>query len=164
MTGDQVILSALEFGGVSLNEENMIRDSNAIRLMYALDRSTKEKKEMALKWEQMCLDTLSKINLNGTKISKLLSRSVEDEIGRTGEISLPLIFIMAPIMLLFSSVSCLSTDSLSSKPWMGIANCASPFLATVSAFGLLCYCKADYAAANVMIFFLILGLYNRRKV
>ncbi|XP_023229411.1 patched domain-containing protein 3-like [Centruroides sculpturatus] len=158
MTGDQVILSALEFGGVSLNEENMIRDSNAIRLMYALDRSTKEKKEMALKWEQMCLDTLSKINLNGTKISKLLSRSVEDEIGRTGEISLPLIFIMAPIMLLFSSVSCLSTDSLSSKPWMGIANCASPFLATVSAFGLLCYCKADYAAANVMIFFLILGV------
>ncbi|XP_023229399.1 patched domain-containing protein 3-like isoform X2 [Centruroides sculpturatus] len=158
ITRNQVIVSASEFGGVTLNEENMIRDANAIRLIYATDRSTKEKKEMALKWEQMCLETLSKINLNSTKISKILSRSSDDEISRVGEGALSLILIIGPIMLLFSAVSCLSTDSLISKPWLGIAGCASPVIATVAAFGFLCYCKVDYAAINVMVFFLILGV------
>ncbi|XP_067131617.1 patched domain-containing protein 3-like [Centruroides vittatus] len=52
----------------------------------------------------------------------------------------------------------MSTDSLSSKPWLGIAGCTSPVLATIAAFGLLCHCKVDYASANVMIFFLVLGV------
>ncbi|XP_067131620.1 patched domain-containing protein 3-like [Centruroides vittatus] len=158
VTGDQVILSALEFGGVTLGEENMIRDSNAIGLNYALDRTTKENKEMALKWEQMCLEILSKIHFNNTKISKILSQSLNDEINQIGENCLFLVLVIGPIMLLFSVVSCLSTDSLSSKPLLGIAGCASPFLATVAAFGILCYCKMDYASANFMIIFLILGV------
>ncbi|XP_067131621.1 patched domain-containing protein 1-like [Centruroides vittatus] len=134
---DKVVVSAVEFGGVTLDKENMVRDSNAIRLIYAMDHTTKEKKEMALKWEQTCLETLSKINFNSTKISKILGRSVDDEINRVGKSALPLILIIGPIMLLFSAISCLSTDSLSSKPWMDIAGCASPVIATVAAFGVL---------------------------
>ncbi|XP_067131705.1 patched domain-containing protein 3-like [Centruroides vittatus] len=123
-----------------------------------MDRTTKEKKQMALKWEEMCLETLSKIHFNNTKISKILSQSVNDESNRIGEEALPLVIIVAPIMLVFSAVSCMSIDSLSSKPLLGIAGCASPFLATVAAFGVLCYCKMDYASLNVIIVFLILGV------
>ncbi|XP_067131615.1 patched domain-containing protein 3-like [Centruroides vittatus] len=155
---DTLILSAVQFGGVTLNKENVIRDSNAIRLVYGLDHTTEEKKQMALKWEQTCLQTLSNIHLNNIKISKIFSQSVHNEINRIGEGALPLILIVAPIMLTFSAVSCLSTDSLSSKPWLGIAGCVSPFLATVAAFGLLCYCRIDYASINVMIVFLISGI------
>ncbi|XP_023229391.1 patched domain-containing protein 3-like [Centruroides sculpturatus] len=158
ITGDQVILSALEFGGVTLGEEDMIRDSNAIGLNYALDRTTKEKKEMALKWEQTCLEILSKIHLNNTKFFKILSQSLNDEINEIGESCLFLVLVIGPIMLLFSAISCLSTDAVRSKPWMGIAGCASPFLATVAAFGILCYSKMDYASPNFMIIFLILGV------
>ncbi|XP_067131614.1 patched domain-containing protein 3-like [Centruroides vittatus] len=155
---DTLVLSALDFGGVILNEKNVIRDFNAIRLVYKLDHSTKEKKQVALKWEQMCLEILSNIKLNNSKISKMFSHSVHNEINRIGEGALPLILIVAPIMLTFSAVSCLSTDFLSSKPWLGIAGCLSPFLATVAAFGLLCYCRIDYASINVIIFFLISGI------
>ncbi|XP_067131613.1 patched domain-containing protein 3-like [Centruroides vittatus] len=158
VTRDRIILSALEFGGVKVDEESMIRDSNAIRLIYLMDRTTKEKKQMALKWEQMCLETLSNINFNNTKISKVLSHSVDDEINRIGNDALPLVIIIAPIMMLFSAVSCLSTDSLNSKPWLGIAGCISPFLATVAAFGLLCYCKISYSSLNLTILFLTLGV------
>ncbi|XP_023229419.1 patched domain-containing protein 1-like [Centruroides sculpturatus] len=155
---DTLIMSAVEFGGVTLNEKNMIRDSKAIRLVYALDRTTKEKTQMALKWEQTCLDALSNIKLNNIKISKMFSHSVNNEINRIGESGLPLILIIAPIMLVFSAVSCMSTDSLSSKPWLGIAGCVSPSLATVAAFGLLCYCRIDYTSTNVLILFLISGI------
>ncbi|XP_023229394.1 patched domain-containing protein 3-like isoform X2 [Centruroides sculpturatus] len=158
LTRDKVIVSALEFGGVTVDEQNMIRDANAIRLLYLMDRTTKEKKQMALIWEQMCLETLSKIQFNNSKISKILSQSVNDESNRIGEETLPLVIIVAPIMLLFSAVSCMSTDSLSSKPWLGLAGCASPFLATIAAFGVLCYCKTDYISLNVIIVFLILGV------
>ncbi|XP_023229392.1 patched domain-containing protein 3-like [Centruroides sculpturatus] len=155
---DRLILSAFEFGGVTLNEKNMIRDSSAIRLFYGLDHTTKEKKQMALKWEQMCLEALSNIKFNNIKISKMFSHSINNEINRIGESALPLILIIAPIMLVFSAVSCLSTDSLSSKPWLGIAGCASPFLTTAAAFGLLCYCKMDYTSINVIILLLISGI------
>ncbi|XP_067131616.1 patched domain-containing protein 3-like [Centruroides vittatus] len=106
---DTIILSAFQFGGVTLNEKSLIRDSYAIRLGYVMDRTTKEKKQMALKWEK--------------------------------------------------SVSCLSTDAVTSKPWLGIAGCVSPFLATVAAFGLLCYCKMDYSSLNVVIFFLVSAIH-----
>ncbi|XP_023226004.1 patched domain-containing protein 3-like [Centruroides sculpturatus] len=66
--------------------------------------------------------------------------------------------IAAPILLIFSAVSCLSTDALRSKPWLGIAGCVSPFLATIAAFGLLIYCKMEYSAGNVTIIFLMFGI------
>ncbi|XP_023229415.1 patched domain-containing protein 3-like isoform X2 [Centruroides sculpturatus] len=158
VTRGRIILSAFEFGEVKVNEESMIRDSNAIRLVYVMDRTTKEKKQMALKWEQTCLEILSSINLNNTKISKILSHSINDEINRIGAEALPLVFIVAPIVMIFSAVSSFSTDNLSSKSWLGIAGCVSPFLATVAAFGLLCYCKISYISLNMTILFLTLGI------
>ncbi|XP_067131611.1 patched domain-containing protein 1-like [Centruroides vittatus] len=152
------MLSVFQFGGVTVDGENMIRDSKAIRLGYMMDHTTEEKKQMALKWEQMCLETLENIHFKNIKISKFLSHGVDEEVNRIGESLFFLAIIIAPIMLLFSAISFLSTDAVSSKPWLGIAGGVSPFLATVAAFGLLCYCKVDYILLNITILFLMLDM------
>ncbi|XP_067131608.1 patched domain-containing protein 3-like [Centruroides vittatus] len=157
-TGGKLIISGFEFGGVTVNEDNTIRDSKAIRLYYPLDHATEETKKMALMWENTLLETLSKIHINNIEIYKFISQSVNDEINRNGENVLFIIVIAGPIMLIFSAVSCLSTDALHSKLWLGIAGCVSPFLATIAAFGLLTYCKMEYVTLNVMIIFLMLGI------
>ncbi|XP_067131609.1 patched domain-containing protein 3-like [Centruroides vittatus] len=154
----KLIISGFEFGGVTVDDENMLIDSKALRLYYQLDHTTEEKKEIALKWEETLLEILSKINMNHIKIYKVLTQSVNNEIDRLSENVLSLIIIIAPIMLIFSAVSCLSTDALRSKFWLGVAGCASPFLATVATFGLLIYCKMEYASLNVIIIFLMLGI------
>ncbi|XP_023226005.1 patched domain-containing protein 1-like [Centruroides sculpturatus] len=154
----KLVISGFEFGGVTVDEENVIRGSKAIRLYYPLDHATEETKEMALMWEKTFLETLSKIHMNNIEIYKFVSQSVNDEINRNGESILFLMVIAAPIMLIFSAVSCLSTDALRSKPWLGIAGCVSPFLASVSAFGLLIYSEVEYSTGNVMIIPLILGI------
>ncbi|XP_023225995.1 patched domain-containing protein 3-like [Centruroides sculpturatus] len=154
----KLIISGIEFGGVTIDEENLIRDSKAIRLYYPLHHATEETKEMALMWENTLSETLSKIHTNNIKIFKFLSQSINNEINRNGESILFIMVIVAPVMLLFSAVSCLSTDTLLSKPWLGIAGCVSPFLASVAAFGLLTYCKMEYVTLNVMIIFLVLGI------
>ncbi|XP_023225985.1 patched domain-containing protein 3-like [Centruroides sculpturatus] len=136
----------------------MIRDSKAIRLFYPLDRATEETKEMALMWEKTFLESTSTIHMNNIEIYKFIGQSVNNEVNRNGENIFSLIIIAAPIMLIFSAVSCLSTEALRSKPWLGIASCVSPFLATVAAFGLLIYCKMEYVPLNVMIIFLMLGI------
>ncbi|XP_023226009.1 patched domain-containing protein 3-like [Centruroides sculpturatus] len=154
----KLIISGFEFGGVTVDDENMLIDSKALRLYYQLDHVTEEKKKIALKWEETLSEILSKINMNHIKIYKAFSHSVNNEINRMGESVLSLIIIIAPIMLIFSAVSCLSTDALRSKFWLGVSGCASPFLATVAAFGLLIYCKMEYATLNIVIIFLMLGI------
>ncbi|XP_067131607.1 patched domain-containing protein 3-like [Centruroides vittatus] len=154
----KLVISGSEFGGVTADEESMIRDFKAIRLYYPLDHATEETKKMALMWEKTLLETLSKIHINNIEIYKFVSQSVNDETNRNGENIFSLIIIAAPIMLIFSAVSCLSTDALRSKPWLGIAGCVSPFSATIAAFGLLIYCKMEYVPLNVMIIFLMLGI------
>ncbi|XP_023225987.1 patched domain-containing protein 1-like [Centruroides sculpturatus] len=153
----KLVISGIEFGGVTVDEKNMIRDSKAIRLFYPLDRATEETKEMALMWEKTFLESTSTIHMNNIEIYKFIGQSVNNEVNRNGENIFSLIIIAAPIMLIFSAVSCLSTEALRSKPWLGIASCVSPFLATVAAFGLLIYCKMEYVPLNVMIIFLMLG-------
>ncbi|XP_023225988.1 patched domain-containing protein 3-like [Centruroides sculpturatus] len=153
-----VVVSGFELGGVTINKENMVRDFKAIRLYYPLESATEEKKDMALKWEESLLETLTKVNLNNIEVYKFLSQSVNNEINRIGESIFSIMVISAPIMLIFAAVSCLSTDVLCSKPWLGIAGCVSPFISTVAAFGLLTYCKVNYFALNAIILFLMLGI------
>ncbi|XP_023226007.1 uncharacterized protein LOC111626750 [Centruroides sculpturatus] len=49
----KLVISGFEFGGVTVDEKNVIRDSKAIRLYYPLDHATEETKEMALMWEKL---------------------------------------------------------------------------------------------------------------
>ncbi|XP_067131648.1 patched domain-containing protein 3-like [Centruroides vittatus] len=154
----KLIISGFEFGGVTVVEENIIRDSMAMRLYYPMDHATEEKREISLKWEETLLEILAKVNMKHIDIYKFLTHSANDEIDGIGKSVLFLTIIIAPIMLTFSAISSLSTDALSSKPWLGVAGCASPFLATVAAFGLLIYCKVNYFALNLIIIFLMLGI------
>lgn len=152
------ITSAMLLGGVSVNETNYIRDFRAIRLLYMLDYSTEVKEKITLKWEDEFLKVLSNVKFQNIKIYKFVGQSFDMEVNRISEMVLPLLFIAAPLMVTFAALSCLSSDVVTSKPWLGIAGCISPIMSTIAAFGLLLHCNAEYIDLNLAIMFLMLGI------
>ncbi|XP_067131706.1 patched domain-containing protein 3-like [Centruroides vittatus] len=152
------ITSAMILGGVLVNEANNIIDFKAVRLLYMLDYSTKVKNKMASKWEETFLESLSNVQFETIEIYKFIGKSFDYEVNTISKMVLPLLFIAAPLILIFAAVSCLTFDVVTSKPWLGIMGCLSPVVSTVAAFGLLLHCNAEYVDLNLGILFLMLGV------
>lgn len=152
------VMTAYSIGGEVLQEESCVKNFKAFRLFYLLDANTKEKKQIALKWEEEFVNVLSKINMQYIEFYDYGSNRPEKHLSNIVQSGLHLFVSILPIILLFTSVSCMTSDAVTSKPWLGIASCLSPFLSTVSAFGLLLHCKMEFIDLNLVIFFLLLGV------
>lgn len=157
-TEGEPIITAVNLGGVHLNERNELEDFEVARLFYPIDYSTEEKNKMALKWEEEFLNQLTNINLETIHVYKFAGKTFDDELNKVSEMVLPHIFVVMPIMMTFAALSCISSDVIISKPWLGIAGCVSPIISTISAFGLLLYFNFEYIDLNLVITFLMLGI------
>ncbi|XP_023219795.1 patched domain-containing protein 3-like [Centruroides sculpturatus] len=157
-TDGEPIIPAVNLGNVQLDENNYLRDFRAVRLFYPLNDTTEERERMALKWENEFLIAMSDINFRHIDVSLFVAKAFDEELSRITEMALPLLGIMIPVILLFASISTISTDLSSSKPWIGVAGCASAALSTVTAFGLLLLCGIQYVDLNLSIVFLMLGI------
>ena len=60
-------------------------------------------------------------------------------------------------MALFSVVTCMMTDWVRSKPWLGLLGNISAAMATVAAFGLCIYLGIDFIGLNLAAPFLMIG-------
>lgn len=60
-------------------------------------------------------------------------------------------------MALFSVVTCMMTDWVRSKPWLGLLGNFSAAMATVAAFGLCIYLGVDFIGLNLAAPFLMIG-------
>ncbi|XP_023242996.1 patched domain-containing protein 3-like [Centruroides sculpturatus] len=152
-----VELTAVNFGGVSTNDDGYVQDFKAFRLIYFLDNNSREGK-LALKWERAVLETLTNVKLQHIEFFTYAGQTNDVEANRNTELSFPLLLISGVIMTSFSFVSCLTFDAVRSKPLIGIAAYFSPLLGTVAAFGLLLHCNVEYVDANVAVAFLTIGI------
>ncbi|XP_023236495.1 patched domain-containing protein 3-like [Centruroides sculpturatus] len=157
----QVELTAVNFGGVSTNEDGYVQDFKAFRLIYLLDNNSREGK-LALKWERAVLETLTNVKLQHIEFFTYAGQTNDVEANRNTELSFPLLLISGVIMTSFSFASCLTFDAVRSKPLIGIAAYFSPLLGTVAAFGLLLHCNVEYVDANVAVAFLTIVFFKRR--
>ncbi|XP_023227862.1 patched domain-containing protein 3-like [Centruroides sculpturatus] len=157
-TGFDVKINAMNVGGVSTNDTGYITDFKAVRLFYFMDFETEKKKRVALKWEEEFLNIMTQVEFRHIDVSFFTLRSVNAEANRNTELSIPLAFIITPIVIFFSVASCMTFDIVSSKPWIGLAACCSPLLALIAAFGLLLHCGIEYSDVNITMTFLLLGI------
>ena len=115
-------------------------------------------------WEEGFLNTVGRADGDGTfkhiSVARFASRTLELEFEANTQTVIPYFTSTFAIMALFSVVTCMMTDWVRSKPWLGFLGNASAGMATVSAFGLCCYLGVDFIGINLAAPFLMIGEYQ----
>lgn len=145
-------------GGVTLDEDDYVLDAKAFRLHYYYIAKTELLNHIATKWENFFNDYIHNTEFKYIKAYKISFRSVENEFGRNTIESVSLIGIAAVLMLTFSVVTCMTTEWIRCKPWLGLSGFISSFLAVSATFGMLMYCGVQYADVVIALPFLMTGM------
>ncbi|XP_023221454.1 patched domain-containing protein 3-like [Centruroides sculpturatus] len=149
---------AANLGGVTLDQNGYVTTARSIRLMYFLDYSDPIKEKKALLWENAFLDKLETAYYEEIKIGRYVSLSLEQELNRTVLSLLPMYLTVVVILVVFSAVTCATTDWVRSKPWSGILGLISTAIGVISGFGLMMYCGVSCIDINVAVPFLMAGI------
>lgn len=97
--------------------------------------------------------------------ARFASRTLELELEANTKTVVPYFASTFIIMCLFSVVTCMMTDWVRSKPWLGLLGNLSAAMATVAAFGLCIYLGIDFIGLNLAAPFLMIGeLRNRYRI
>lgn len=133
-------------------------------------------------WEDAFLDRVQEVQANGTfkhiRIALFASRTLDHEMEKNTRSVIPYFTSTFLIMIIFSvgndcrhriseraflyyvsvAVTCMMTDWVRSKPWLGLLGNLSAGMATVSAFGACMYFGVDFIGINLAAPFLMIGI------
>lgn len=112
-------------------------------------------------WEEAFLEVVGKAEDGGVfkhiSTARFASRTLELELEANTKTVVPYFASTFIIMGLFSVVTCMMTDWVRSKPWLGLLGNLSAAMATVAAFGLCIYLGIDFIGLNLAAPFLMIG-------
>lgn len=95
--------------------------------------------------------------------ARFASRTLELELEENTKTIVPYFSSTFILMALFSVVTCMMTDWVRSKPWLGLLGNISAAMATVAAFGLCIYLGVDFIGLNLAAPFLMIGESTLRR-
>jgi len=112
-------------------------------------------------WEEAFLEVVGKAEDEGRfkyiSTARFASRTLELELEANTKTVVPYFASTFIIMGMFSVVTCMMTDWVRSKPWLGLLGNISAAMATVAAFGLCIYLRIDFIGINLAAPFLMIG-------
>ena len=112
-------------------------------------------------WEETFLDVVGKADNDGIfkhiSVARFASRSLELELEANTKTVVPYFTSSFLFMGIFSVITCMMTDWVRSKPWLGLLGNISAIAATVSAFGFCIYLGVDFIGLNLAAPFLMIG-------
>lgn len=117
-------------------------------------------------WEEAFLNEVGRADESGMfvhiSVARFASRTLELELEDNTRTIVPYFTSTFIFMALFSIFTCMMTDWVRSKPWLGLLGNLSAGMATVAAFGFCCYLGIDFIGINLASPFLMIGkeLYN----
>ncbi|XP_013786810.2 patched domain-containing protein 1-like [Limulus polyphemus] len=144
-------------GGVTVDESGHVEKALAYSLFYPLDIDVRHGDERAGLWERKFLVVMENMELEYVNIGYFVSDSLESELEKNTQAVTPFFSITMIVMLSFSVVTCMMSDWVRSKPWLGILGCISSVIAVAAAFGLIIYCGFLFIGINFAAPFLMLG-------
>lgn len=153
----KVFFFPINLGGVKTDEEGMVETASAAGLYYFLDVSIKRGDVRGGLWEDAFLKHLDSFPAENITIAKFVSTSLKDELDSNTHIVLPFFSITVFVMGAFSVITCLMTDWVRSKPWLGLLGCLSAGISVAGAFGLCMYAGVEMISINLAAPFLMLG-------
>lgn len=153
-----IIPYSSNLGGVTVDEYDYVTSAKAVRLLYVLDATDPQKMKLNGEWEDLFLSVINNITAENITIYKFSSNAVKWEFTRTVLAAIPLYVMLVIIMVIFSMVTCCTTDWIVSKPWLGIIGIVSVVLALGSGFGFTIYCGFPFIDISLTVPFLLLGI------
>ncbi|KAJ8679532.1 hypothetical protein QAD02_015319 [Eretmocerus hayati] len=150
------------FGGSIVSEDNILESAPSLQMGYFLTVDTPRQNAIGLKWEEAFLDAVGKAEEGGRfkhiSVARFASRTLELEFEANTQTVIPYYTSTFTFMALFSVVTCMMTDWVRSKPWLGLLGNVSAGMATVAAFGLCCYLGVEFIGINLAAPFLMIGI------
>lgn len=144
-------------GGVTTDENGMIESAKAVSLMYFLDISVKRGEVRAGLWEDKFLKFVDSLQVANVTIAKFVSTTLKDELEANTQSLFPFFSVTTVVMVVFSVATCMMTDWVRSKPWLGLLGCVSAGLGVAASFGLCIYFGVEMIGINLAAPFLMLG-------
>ncbi|KAE8743815.1 hypothetical protein FOCC_FOCC009525 [Frankliniella occidentalis] len=91
-------------------------------------------------------------------VARFASRTLDVELERNTKSIVPFFSSTFAIMAIFSVITCMMTDWVRSKPWLGLLGNVSAGMATLAAFGLAMYLDFEFIGINLAAPFLMIGI------
>jgi len=91
-------------------------------------------------------------------VARFASRTLDVELERNTQSIVPFFSSTFLIMIIFSVVTCMMSDWVRSKPYLGLLGNISAIMATAAAFGLAIYCGFEFIGINLAAPFLMVGI------
>ncbi|KAL0122168.1 hypothetical protein PUN28_007128 [Cardiocondyla obscurior] len=161
VTWDVHLLPAY-FGGSVVNDDHTIESAPSVQLAYFITVDSPRQDAIGAAWEEAFLDVVGKAEDGGVfkhiSTARFASRTLELELEANTQTVVPYFASTFIIMGLFSVVTCMMTDWVRSKPWLGLLGNLSAAMATVAAFGLCIYLGVDFIGLNLAAPFLMIGI------
>lgn len=144
-------------GGVKEDINHLVDSAKAMNLMYFLDTTIKRGDVRAQLWEQGFMNLLAGYKFENITVARFISTTLQTELESNTQSLVPFFSITIIIMLVFSVCTCMMSDWVRSKPWLGLLGCISAGLAVAASFGLAVYCGIEMIGINLAAPFLMLG-------
>lgn len=114
-------------------------------------------------WEDAFLDTVGIAEDTGRfkhiSVSRFASRTLDHELEKNTRTVIPFFSSTFILMGIFSIVTCMMSDWVRSKPWLGLLGNMSAVMATAAAFGCAIYLGISFIGINLAAPFLMIGEY-----
>lgn len=158
----QLHLLPVYFGGSKINEDTTIESVPSMQLAYFIAADNPRQDAIGAAWEEAFLDTMRQLEdgnvFKHIATARFASRTLELELEENTKTIVPYFSSTFILMALFSVVTCMMTDWVRSKPWLGLLGNVSAAMATVAAFGLCIYLGVDFIGLNLAAPFLMIGI------
>ncbi|XP_003747353.1 patched domain-containing protein 3 [Galendromus occidentalis] len=147
-------------GAIKTNDDDEVIYAEAINMFYYLEASSRKKKLRAEQWENDFLRAIPKLceELEFTSCAYFTSLSLTQELEHNTTNVVPYFSITVFIMLAFTVFTCLMSDNVRSKPWLGVLGCFSSGISVLASFGFTMYMGVEFIAINMAAPFLMLGI------
>lgn len=112
-------------------------------------------------WEDTFLKLIADVEKENIfkhiSVARYTSKSLELELEENTSAIVPYYLFTFILMGLFSIATCMTSDSVKSKPLLGLVCIISASTATVAAFGLCMYCGVKFIGLNLAAPFLMIS-------
>ncbi|KAJ8914567.1 hypothetical protein NQ315_010031 [Exocentrus adspersus] len=151
------------FGGTERTEDGIIISVPSVQLVYFGNADNKKYDEKGAAWEDAFLDLIEEIQdkkniFKHIRITRFASRTLDHELEKNTKSVIPYFTSTFVVMAIFSIVTCMMTDWVRSKPWLGLLGNLSAAMATLAAFGFCMYAGVDFIGINLAAPFLMIGI------
>ncbi|KAF7270000.1 hypothetical protein GWI33_016989 [Rhynchophorus ferrugineus] len=151
------------FGGTEVSEDGFIISVPSVQLVYFGNADSKKIDKLGSAWEDAFLDLIEKIQdreniFQHIRIARFASRTLDHELEKNTNSVIPYFTSTFVIMAVFSIVTCMMSDWVRSKPWLGLLGNLSAAMATLGAFGFCMYAGVDFIGINLAAPFLMIGI------